>query len=124
MYNFSELHEVVEQTPQVQEIVQELVRDRALRRHHRERIKNNRKGYWNVNGTKHPRSIGRMIKTPCLCSCWMCRSPRKLYGNSQQAFKISEIRKMKDERPDLISNDEYDGFAGFGEGITAIVEII
>lgn len=41
-----------------------------------------------------------MIKTPCLCSCCMCMSPRKLYGNSKVGLKISEIRKM----------DEFDGF--------------
>ena len=73
--------------------------DRALRRHHRQRVKNNRKHYWNA-GSKSDVAVGKMIKTPCLCSCCMCMSPRKLYGNSKVGLKISEIRKM----------DEFDGF--------------
>lgn len=97
---------------------------RAMNRHHRERIKNNRKDYWNTNGANHPRSVGRMVKTPCPCSCGMCCSPRKLYGNSQQSYKISEIRKMNeehwpfhDEFDGLISNaEDVDVFVGFGEG--------
>lgn len=81
--------------------------DRALRRHHRQRVKNNRKHYWNA-GSKSDVAIGKMVKTPCLCSCCMCMSPRKLYGNSKVGLKISEIRKMQ---------DEFDGFVGWGEGI-------
>lgn len=81
--------------------------DRALRRHHRQRVKNNRKHYWNA-GSKSDVAVGKMIKTPCLCSCCMCMSPRKLYGNSKVGLKISEIRKMQ---------DEFDGFVGWGEGI-------
>ncbi|UUT40802.1 hypothetical protein [Salmonella phage GSP001] len=81
--------------------------DRALRRHHRQRVKNNRKHYWNA-GSKSDVAVGKMIKTPCLCSCCMCMSPRKLYGNSRVGLKISEIRKMQ---------DEFDGFVGWGEGI-------
>ena len=81
--------------------------DRALRRHHWQRVKNNRKHYWNA-GSKSDVAIGKMIKTPCLCSCCMCMSPRKLYGNSKVGLKISEIRKMQ---------DEFDGFVGWGEGI-------
>lgn len=81
--------------------------DRALRRHHRQRAKNNRKHYWNA-GSKSNVAIGKMVKTPCLCSCCMCMSPRKLYRNSKVGLKISEIRKMQ---------DEFDGFVGWGEGI-------
>ncbi|QTJ63359.1 hypothetical protein [Salmonella phage STWB21] len=94
--------------------------DRALRRHHRQRVKNNRKHYWNA-GSKSDVAIGKMIKTPCLCSCCMCMSPRKLYGNSKVGLKISEIRKMDAIILGIgygegISNDEFDGFVGFGEG--------
>ncbi|CCI88476.1 hypothetical protein BN79_048 [Yersinia phage phiR2-01] len=117
-YDFEELHEVVEQTPVVQETVKDL--SRALNRHHRERVKNNRKRYHNV-GNGSPKSLGKMVKTPCLCSCCMCMSPRKLYGNSKVGLKISEIRKMDAMILGIgygegISNDEFDGFVGFGEG--------
>lgn len=93
--------------------------DRALRRHHRQRVKNNRKKYWTVfPHEESPRRLGIITTTPCICSCWMCGNPRKYYKNSKAGMKISEIRKMEAMIMG-ISNDEFDGFVGFGEGISS-----
>lgn len=93
--------------------------DRALRRHHRQRVKNNRKKYWTVfPHEESPKRLGIVTTTPCICSCWMCGNPRKYYKNSKAGMKTSEIRKMEAMIMG-ISNDEFDGFVGFGEGISS-----
>lgn len=93
--------------------------DRALRRHHRQRVKNNRKKYWTVfPHEESPKRLGIITTTPCICSCWMCGNPRKYYKNSKAGMKISEIRKMEAMIMG-ISNEEFDGFVGFGEGISS-----
>ncbi|QPI15085.1 hypothetical protein GECvBN5_gp069c [Salmonella phage GEC_vB_N5] len=48
----------------------------------------------------------------------MCGNPRKYYKNSKAGMKTSEIRKMEAMITD-ISNDEFDGFARFGEYISS-----
>ena len=93
--------------------------DRALRRHHRQRVKNNRKKYWTVfPHEESPKRLGIITTTPCICSCWMCGNPRKHFKNSKAGMKTSEIRKMEAMITD-ISNDEFDGFVGFGEGTSS-----
>lgn len=93
--------------------------DRALRRHHRQRVKNNRKKYWTVfPHEESPKRLGIITTTPCICSCWMCGNPRKHFKNSKAGMKTSEIRKMEAMITD-ISNDEFDGFVGFGEDISS-----
>ena len=93
--------------------------DQALRRHHRQRVKNNRKKYWTVfPHEESPKRLGIITTTPCICSCWMCGNPRKFYKNSKAGMKTSEIRKMEAMIMG-ISNDEFDGFVGFGEGISS-----
>lgn len=93
--------------------------DRALRRHHRQRVKNNRKKYWTVfPHEESPKRLGIITTTPCICSCWMCGNPRKYYKNSKAGMKTSEIRKME-AMIISISNDEFDGFVRFGEGISS-----
>ena len=56
------------------------MKDRAIRRHHNERIKNNRKNYW--FGKLTPRMLGMAAKTPKPCSCMMCCNPRLYEGDS------------------------------------------
>ncbi|AAS77102.1 hypothetical protein T5.055 [Escherichia phage T5] len=92
--------------------------DRALRRHHRQRVKNNRKKYWTVFPHEGPKRLGIITTTPCICSCWMCGNPRKHFKNSKAGMKTSEIRKMEAMITD-ISNDEFDGFVGSGEYISS-----
>ncbi|AWN08709.1 hypothetical protein HOT33_gp048 [Escherichia phage Gostya9] len=93
--------------------------DRALRRHHRQRVKNNRKKYWTVfPHEESPKRLGLITTTPCICSCWMCGNPRKYFKNSKAGMKTSEIRKMEALITD-ISNDEFDGFVGFEEYVSS-----
>lgn len=53
---------------------------RAIRRHHRERIKKARAGHWGYFD-KTPRQLGLLVNTAALCSCWMCRNERVLRGH-------------------------------------------
>lgn len=58
----------------------------ALNRHHKERIKNKVKNYYNCNTSKHDKTkrIGIIASTRCICSCHMCRN----YGLSHRDAKI------------------------------------
>ncbi len=38
--------------------------------------------------------VGRQANTRTLCSCWMCRSQRKFYGNSKNALTMQETRAI------------------------------
>ena len=54
---------------------------RSLRRHHRDRLKSNRKHYW--FGDTWPmdsRQLGMVISTPHMCSGYCCGNPRKWFG--------------------------------------------
>ena len=51
--------------------------NRAERRHHRERLANNRKHHWGRDISDNPKLIGMAVTTPCICSCWMCGNPRR-----------------------------------------------
>lgn len=46
---------------------------------------------------------GMRTNTRTLCSCWMCRSPRKLYGNGYQALTFQECRQH-DEASDQLQD--------------------
>jgi hypothetical protein len=37
--------------------------------------------------------VGRYAHTRTPCSCWMCRSPRKVYKNGRQSQTLQEIRQ-------------------------------
>ncbi|TOB58840.1 hypothetical protein CGI58_23835 [Vibrio parahaemolyticus] len=55
---------------------------RALRRHHIQRVKNNRKSYWGNAASSSSRILGICVSTPCVCSCWMCGNQRQHNGVS------------------------------------------
>lgn len=61
---------------------------RAIRIHHRERLKNNRKNYW--GGDLTDRKIGILINTPKICSCWMCGNARNIYGKSLKEISMNQ----------------------------------
>lgn len=44
---------------------------RSERRHHRERLKKSRAGFWAGYASQR---AGRVIDTPRPCSCWLCRN--------------------------------------------------
>ena len=58
--------------------------NRAVRRHHVERLKKNRKNYWGYGygrtGELSKRQLGIIVTTPEVCACWMCNRPRKAFG--------------------------------------------
>ncbi len=71
---------------------------RALRRHHRERLKKTRQDYWGHRPMAyqpernwHPRSLGILTRTPHPCSCPMCGNPRRCFGERS----IQERRWMQ-----------------------------
>lgn len=71
--------------------------DRALRRHHQERIKNKVKNYNNYYGlmdANSPRKVGIYSKTRRICSCMLCSGHKKLYGNGWQKYCVSDLRKL------------------------------
>jgi hypothetical protein len=73
---------------------------RATRRHHRERLKKNRKSNWNVAFEENLEVLDRRasfaVNTPCPCSCPTCGNPRRHVGE----IPIRELRK-----PNV--NDDY-----------------
>ena len=72
--------------------------NRAQRRHHYARLKQNRAHYWggDTSWTTDARWLGRragtLARTPTPCSCHLCRSPRYSYGNGLAALTWQERR--------------------------------
>lgn len=64
---------------------------RAVRRHHRERLKNYRidANWWGHLKTSDSETAqGSVVDTPCSCSCWMCGNPRRYF---KQLTKQEEL---------------------------------
>lgn len=53
---------------------------RAIRRHHRERLKRRVSDYYSGVHKYDERRIGQMSRARTPCSCWMCGNPRKYFG--------------------------------------------
>lgn len=60
---------------------------RAVRRHHRERLKRKRGNYGNVFTEKQ---LLKAIDTPHPCSCALCGNPRRYGGDKTPAEQKSE----------------------------------
>lgn len=79
---------------------------RALRRHHRDRLKKARAHYW---GGPHPefgptweaRRQGLLVQTPKPCACSMCANPRRL-GNAALARTVQEHRAEQAARAAMV----------------------
>jgi hypothetical protein len=67
---------------------------RALRRHHRERLKKARRyyhlGLWPEYRPIDPKIVAKWIDTPCPCSCTGCGNQRHAWGR-----KIRTIQEMR-----------------------------
>ena len=67
---------------------------RAIRRHHRERLKKNRKSYWGYGsrwiGTMDLQQLGMVVRTPALCSCLGCGNQRGYVGRP-----VKELRQYQ-----------------------------
>ena len=70
---------------------------RALKHHHRERLKRNRSHYWGRDLTNSPISLGRAVSAPKDCGCWMCSNKRKTQGLIfQEARELARVRDEMD----------------------------
>ena len=64
---------------------------RAMRRHHRMRLKAVRKGYW-CSSDKTPRQLGILVTTAQVCSSYCCGNPRKWFGSkTRQELRAEEV---------------------------------
>lgn len=66
-------------------------RSRAQRRHHAARLKQKRSKYNGCFSPDSGKAVGKVYKTPKLCSCWMCGNHRYWSGKT-----ISELRAEQD----------------------------
>lgn len=72
---------------------------RALRRHHIQRLKKARAGYWGRDRTLSPRQLGIVVGTPQACSCWMCGNPRRYRTDDNQlGLTLQEVIHRQYER--------------------------
>lgn len=81
----------------------------AIRRHHRNRmVQKYYRQHWEktsdarIIGFKEwrERSARKAIKTRCVCSCYLCISSRRKYGNGKAARtwqELAAIRTLKEE---------------------------
>lgn len=65
-----------------------MVRSRAWRRHHLFRLKSQRNRYRSTIA-KTPKIVGKVYRTPCACSCFMCGNQRKHHGINIQEHRAS-----------------------------------
>lgn len=67
-----------------------VIMSRSLRRHHRARLKKNRRHYWGRDMLHEEKYLSMAVDTPATCSCWMCANPRR----SQGELTIQERRAL------------------------------
>lgn len=77
---------------------------RALRRHHMERLKRKRKKqlyytrlFIDCYSDITERDVGMFVNTPCMCSCWICGNQRKRRGPTLQERRCQVERDPEDE---------------------------
>ncbi len=50
---------------------------RAIRRHHRSRLKRKRRYHWGRDLINEPKILAVAVNTPTPCSCWICCNIRR-----------------------------------------------
>jgi len=63
------------------------MKDRSIRRHHRERLKKKRQNYYTAAGSLHI-----VEDTPCVCSCYMCGNLRKSTGERTPQEDMNDLK--------------------------------
>lgn len=63
---------------------------RAVRRAHVKRLKKARRFWWGRELVG--RELGRVIKTPTPCSCWMCGNQTRIEGDKAKYKALSQRR--------------------------------
>ena len=74
---------------------------RAIRRHHRERLKKVRKDYywwWTTSEGITPRALGILLNTACLCSCYGCTNDRNRRGRDNRSHKEIDFEVSFEEQ--------------------------
>jgi len=73
---------------------------RAIRRHHRERLKKNRRFHWGRDLRQEPKILAMAINTPTPCSCAMCCNPRskKSINHKSEPETMQERRHKQKEK--------------------------
>lgn len=69
--------------------------NRAVRRAHVARLKKARRFWWGRELS--PKELGRVVRTPKSCSCWMCGNPRRAGGEEHVSVLRLRQRKLRDE---------------------------
>lgn len=68
---------------------------RALRRHHVARLKAARRFRFGLDLRHNAKALGKVVHTPCPCSCWMCGNPRKHFMQvTLQEFRARDQWKL------------------------------
>lgn len=71
---------------------------RSERRHHRERLKKARQGYWGRRRDLNARQQSMVVDTPTPCSCPMCGNPRRYFGElSMQERRAEALARAGDD---------------------------
>jgi len=82
---------------------------RAIRRHHRARLKKARQNYWGYGKfgwrsycqfetiKMSPQVHGSVVNTPTPCSCYMCGNPRRnTWQSAKECLTMQERRAFED----------------------------
>lgn len=75
--------------------------NRAERRFQTARLKAKRKSYRSVWIKNDPTLLGKVVQYPCRCSCAMCASGSKLYGNQSAGKHKHELSALEMVRKGL-----------------------
>ena len=83
------------------------------RRHHTERLKNNRKHHWGRDISQEPKALSQAARTPCTCSCTGCGNDRRLEGETMQERRADSARDgcLEEER----TTEDYFYFKNYPE---------
>ena len=68
--------------------------NRQERRFQTERLKNNRKNYFNVWNKNDPKQLGRIVQYPCMCSCYMCSNSTSTNSIKDQKATIQSFIQL------------------------------
>ncbi len=72
---------------------------RAIRRHHRKRLKKNRRYHWGRDLINEPKILAVAVNTPCSCSCAGCGNPRR--HSWENPLTIQERKALEDAKDQM-----------------------
>lgn len=72
--------------------------NRALRRHHYQRLKRKRRDYYGGYTRHREEAQGKLAGTATVCSCWMCGNPRKYFGEITHQETLAALNFTEQRR--------------------------